>query len=166
MAVFGSLSSVQRQIPPTPGFSTAFAYVAGLLREGSPERERLRAVRVGDSAKVDLGGGSFVMEQAYETKPRPEGFFESHRKYIDVQVVLEGSEVMEVAELARMQVREPYQAARDLIVYQDSSDASALRLLPGELAVFFPTDAHMPGLRAGMDPVVVRKAVVKIPVGV
>jgi biofilm protein TabA len=165
MAVFGSLASVQRQLAATGDFSVALAYVTDLLREGSPEQRRLRAVSVGDSCKIDLGGGIFVMEQAYETKPRAEGFFESHQKYIDVQVVLEGSEVMEVAEQTRMQVSQPYQAERDLVLYQDTREASLLRMLPGEVALFFPTDAHMPGLRVDANPVVVRKAVVKIPVG-
>lgn len=165
MAVFGSLASVQQQAPSTTGFATALAYVADLLREGSPEQRRLRAIPVGDSCKVDLGGGIFVMEQAYQTKLRADAFFESHRKYIDVQVVLEGSEVMEVAEQGRVQLREPYDAARDLVIYQDNAEASLLRMLPGDIALFFPTDAHMPGVRAGANPMLVRKAVVKIPTG-
>jgi biofilm protein TabA len=164
MAVFGSLAAVQQQAPPAAGFSTALAYVTDLLREGSAEQTRLRGVPVGDSCKVDLGGGIFVMEQAYETKLRADAFFESHRKYIDVQVVLDGSEVMEVAEQSHMQVREPYQAARDLIVYQDTREASLLRMKPGEVVLFFPSDVHMPGVRDGANPIVVRKAVVKIPV--
>jgi biofilm protein TabA len=165
MAVFGSLASVQQQAPSTGAFTTALGYVANLLRDGSPEQARLRAVAVGDSCRIDLGGGIFVMEQAYETKRRTDGFFESHQQYIDVQVLLDGFEVMEVAELARMQVREPYQAARDLVVYEDTRDASLLRIQPGEIALFFPSDVHMPGIRVGHDPLLVRKAVVKIPVG-
>ena len=48
--------------------------------------------------KVDLSHGVFALEQVYETKPRAEGFFESHRKYIDVQFVFEGDQLRVNAE--------------------------------------------------------------------
>jgi YhcH/YjgK/YiaL family protein len=164
MALFGSLSTVRAQAPKTPGFATAFAYVEELLRPGSPVQARLHGIARGESQKVDLGGGVFVMEQVYETKPRAEGFFESHRKYIDVQVVAEGEELMEVIDASRITVREPYAADRDLILYAEGTDASLLRAVAGQVAVFFPVDVHMPSLRLRTAPSLVRKAVVKIPV--
>lgn len=164
MALFGSLATVRAQAPRTPGFDTAFNYVEELLRAGSPVQARARAVASGEAEKVDLGGGAFVMEQAYETKLRADAFFESHRKYIDVQVILDGEELMEVADIARMTQRQPYNADRDLIVYEDSSDSSLLRVYPGQIAVFFPADVHMPTLRIRSDGVAVRKCVVKVPV--
>ncbi len=163
MALFGSLSTVRAQAPRTPGFTTAFNYVEELLRAGSPVQARVRAIGSGDSEKVDLGGGAFVSEQAYETKMRADAFFESHRKFIDVQVVLDGEELMEVADIGRMTQRQPYNADRDLIVYEDSSESSLLRVYPGQIAIFFPTDVHMPTLRIRADGVAVRKCVVKIP---
>ncbi len=165
MALYGSLESVRTQVPRTDGFSTAFAYVEELLREGSPVQARVRAVAAGEAKKIDLGGGALVIEQAFESKLRAEGYFESHRKVIDVQVVLDGEELMEVADIARMTVRQPYEADRDLIIYEDSTDASLFRVFPGQVAIFFPTDAHMPTLRVRAAPVLVRKAVVKIPFG-
>jgi biofilm protein TabA len=165
MALFGSLATVRAQMPPTPGFNTAFGYVEELLRAGSPVQARVRGVPEGDSQKIDLGGGVFVMEQAYETKLRADAFFESHRKYADVQVIFEGEELMEVADVERMKARQPYNADRDLIVYEDSTDASLLRVFPGQVAVFFPSDVHMPTLRIRTNGVPVRKCVVKVPVG-
>jgi YhcH/YjgK/YiaL family protein len=164
MALYGSLSTVRAQAPQTPGFATAFAYVEELLREGSAAAQRLRGVPVGNAQKVDLGGGVFVMEQAYETKPRAETFFESHRKYIDVQTVVMGEEVMELIDVSRIKVRESYNPDRDLIIYGDSGEASLLRMFPGLSAIFFPSDVHMPTVRLGSAPVLVRKSVVKIPV--
>lgn len=165
MALYGSLATVRTQAPRNGAFAAAFAYVDELLRSDSAAQGRLRALAVGDSQKTDLAGGAFVVEQAFETRLRADGFFESHRKYIDVQVVLDGEELMEVADVSRMTVRQPYNAERDLIVYEDSTDASLLRVYPGQLAIFFPADVHMPTLRIRTEPVVVRKAVVKIPVG-
>jgi biofilm protein TabA len=164
MALFGSLATIRAQAPSTPGFTTAFAYVEELLKPGSAVQKRARAVPSGDAEKVDLGGGVFVMEQAYETKIRADAFFESHRKFIDVQVITEGEELMEVADIARMNARQPYNADRDLIVYEDSTDSSLLRVFPGQIAIFFPTDVHMPTLRIRTDGVQVHKSVVKVPV--
>jgi biofilm protein TabA len=165
MALYGSLAALRVQAPRTPGFVTAFAYVEELLRAGSPIQERVRKLTDGDVEKIDLGGGAFVLEQSYETKLRADGFFESHRKYIDVQTVLEGEELMEVADIARMKVRQPYNADRDLVIYEDSTEVSQLRVFPGQAAIFFPDDVHMPTLRIRSDPVQVRKCVVKVPVG-
>lgn len=155
---------LRRQAPRTAGFVTAFAYVEELLRAGSPIQQRVRALADGEVQKIDLGGGAFVLEQAYETKLRADGFFESHRKYIDVQTIFEGEELMEIAEIGRMTARQPYAAERDLIIYSDTGEASLLRVYPGQAAIFFPDDAHMPTLRIRSEPVRVRKCVVKVPV--
>jgi|SRR5581483_10344253 len=164
MAIYGSLETVRLQAPRTPGFAAAFAYVEELFRAGSPVQQRVKAIADGDTNKVELSGGAFVIEQAYETRLRADGFFESHRKFIDVQTVFEGEELMEVADLSRMKARQPYNSERDLLVFEDSTDASLLRVFPGQLAVFFPSDVHMPTMRIRSAGVKVRKCVVKLPV--
>jgi YhcH/YjgK/YiaL family protein len=164
MALFGSLATVRAQAPQTPGFLAAFAYVEDLLRPGSPAHTRLSGISRGSSQKIELAAGALAIEQVYETKPRPEGFFESHRKYIDVQVVVEGDEVMEVIDASRIVVRESYNPERDLITYTDVADASHLRVKAGQVTIFYPVDVHMPSLRVNAAPVLVRKTVVKVPV--
>ncbi len=164
MALYGSLESVRAQAPRAEGFARAFAYVDELFRAGSDVHLRVKAIASGDTEKVQLGEGAFVIEQAYESKLRADGFFESHLKYIDVQTVFEGEEAMEVSDVRRMKVRQPYNPDRDLIIYDDNTDASLLRVFAGQIAIFFPTDAHMPSLRIRATPVGVRKCVVKIPV--
>lgn len=165
MALCGTLPTVRALTGGLPGFDIAFRYLEELLQEGSPVQARVRAVTPGESGKVELSGGVVVIEQAYETRLRADSFFESHRKYIDIQAVLDGEETMEVADIGRMTARQPYSPERDVIVYEDSSDASQLRVHPGQLTVFFPEDVHMPCLRIRSEPVLVRKVVVKVPVG-
>ncbi len=164
MALFGSLAALRAQAPQTPRFNAAFGYVEDLLRADSAAARRIRGIGRGESQRVELSDGVFAIEQVYETKPRAEGFFESHRKYIDVQVLIEGDELMEVVDAARIAVRDAYQPERDLVTYGDVPDASRLRLRAGEATIFFPVDVHMPSLRAGDAPVLVRKTVVKVPV--
>jgi biofilm protein TabA len=164
MALHGTLATVRAQAPQTPRFATALAYVEEILRAGSEAHTRLQGVERGKSHKVELAGGVFAIEQVYDTRPRAEGFFESHRKHIDVQVIVDGEELIEVVDAAHIQVREAYNPERDLITYHDSETASHLKLLGGDVAVFFPVDVHMPTLRLRDRPVLVRKTVVKIPV--
>ena len=134
------------------------------LRPDSTVGQRIRRVERGQSHKIDLGGGVFVMEQAYDTKARSEGFFESHRSYIDVQVIIEGEEILELIDAARIKPKQDYIPERDLVLYEDSGDASALRAFVGDTAIFYPADVHMPGLRLRSGPTLVRKAVAKVPV--
>ena len=165
MAILGSLETVRAQSPRNAAFDAAFAYTREILREGSAERARLFALEPGKSARLELGDGVFAMEQAYLTKPRADGFFESHRRLIDVQVVVAGREIIEVIDAARSPVQVPYDSERDFTHHADAAGASIARLEAGDVAVFFPSDVHMPGLRAGAEAVLVRKTVVKVPVG-
>ena len=164
MALFGSIAAVRSQAPQTSGFEVAFAYLDDLLRPGSVTRARLDGMAPGESKKIELRAGVFAIEQVYEAKPRADGFFESHRRFIDVQAIIEGAELMEVTDIARIIVRDPYAPERDLVTYQDTSHASEFRVRRGEAAVFFPVDVHMPSLRLQTAPGLVRKSVVKIPV--
>ncbi|MBI3884937.1 MAG: YhcH/YjgK/YiaL family protein [Opitutae bacterium] len=163
MAQFGPYATLVTQLPYSAQFAAAFGYVAEMLRPGSAARARIDALAPGHSGKIELAAGAFAIEQAYFTKPRAEGFFESHRKSIDVQVVVAGEESMEVEDISRLAVTHAYDVERDLIKYADTAAASRLALRAGDLALFFPADAHMPSLQLG-GPVLVRKTVVKVPV--
>lgn len=165
MALIGSVTALRAQAPQTPGFAAAFAYVEDLLRADSAARARLRGIAKGESQKIELAGGAFAIEQVYETKARADGFFESHRKYIDVQVVVEGEELMEVVDASRIATRGEFSPDRDFQAYEDCTTGSQFRVLPGEATIFFPVDVHMPTLRTGANAVLVRKTVVKVPVG-
>ncbi len=163
MAVFGSLSAVRAQLAHDPRFTAAFVYLAEALQPASPAHRRIGGVAVGATDRIELAGGAFALEQAYRSKPRAEAFLESHRKYIDVQAVVAGEEIQEVIDIARMTVDAPYNAERDLIKYRDCRDTSLLGAREGLVAVFFPVDGHIS--RAADQPVLVRKTVVKVPVG-
>jgi biofilm protein TabA len=163
MAKFGPFPTVKQQIAADPRFSRALVYLAEALQAGSAANERIAQVQTGATGRVDLADGSFALEQAYMPKPRPEGFFESHRKYIDVQVIVQGEELMEVEDLSRLMVTHAYNPDRDLIKYADTRDASVLKMRAGDVAIFFPEDGHMPSLH-WRGPDLVRKTVVKVPV--
>jgi YhcH/YjgK/YiaL family protein len=163
MALFGSVVTLRSQCLPADKFAAVFAYLDDLFHDASGPAARLRSIVVGDTQRIELTGGAFALEQVYRSKIRTEGFFESHRKYIDVQVVFDGEESMEVFDQSRAMIRHPYDPQRDLLVYEDRG-GSVLHLSAGDAAVFHPTDIHMPGLCGLSGPALVRKTVIKVPV--
>ncbi len=105
------------------------------------------------------GQNLFVIVAEYETKLVEDCIFEAHRKYIDVQVMLRGEERMGFAPLSRGEA-EPYQEERDLTIVRGNSDF--LLLSEGYFTIFFPQDAHIPGVMDQQQPNKVRKAIFKI----
>lgn len=164
MALIGSLSTVRSQTFLVDKFAAVFTYLDDLFRAESSSATRLRTIALGETQRIELPDGAFALEQAYRSKVRCDGFFESHRSYIDVQVVFEGEEWMELIDLNRASVRHAYDPERDLLIYADAP-GSLLRVNAGDAAVFFPSDIHMPGLCGTSGPGLVRKTVIKIPVG-
>ena len=163
MAVFGSYGDLSELFRELPLFAEAFEYLRHCFTKGTPENAGLLALAEGETRRQELRNGVHAMESVYRTRTRGDCFFESHRRYIDVQALVEGEEAVEVTGIDRLRVSVDYMPDKDLVKYADSDFASRLRLVPGEVAILFPPDGHMPCLRIA-DPVLVRKTVVKVPV--
>jgi biofilm protein TabA len=126
-----------------------------LFLESAPASER------SDGKYAINDQGAYVIIQTYETKEASACFIECHRKYIDVQVVIEGIERIGVCH--RSSCGEfPYEEEKDF--QKLKGDADVLTLAAGSFMIFYPDDAHMPGVRYGEYPGTVKKAVFKIPV--
>ncbi len=164
MALFGTLSTLRAQAHLHGSIETGLAYLESLFRNGSEERLRLASVQTDETRRIELGGGVFALEQAYLSKDPAEGRWESHRAYIDIQAVVTGEEFMGVCDVSRLAVNEDLSPGKDLLFYHPFEGGSRLRIQAGEAAIFFPVDAHMPCLRTGTSPTLVRKSVVKVPV--
>jgi YhcH/YjgK/YiaL family protein len=103
----------------------------------------------------------FASVQEYPTRLPDQCFWEAHRKYIDIQYVIRGTERIGYAPLASLRVAQPYDEAKDFAKLDGTGDV--LRVDAGMFAVFFPHDAHMPCMAADA-PAPVRKVVVKVAV--
>lgn len=164
MAIFGPFSTVKAQLAMHAQFDVPMQFVAEAVRSGSDANRRLMALRAGESEKIELPGGAYAINQAYETKPRSDGFFEAHRKYIDIQVVVDGAEAIEVEDIARLKVTQEYNEERDYLKLAENGLTSRLVMQAGDVAVLFPADGHMPSVTLEKQPLLVRKTVVKVPV--
>jgi YhcH/YjgK/YiaL family protein len=105
------------------------------------------------------GDRVFVLVSDYDTKTPADTFWEAHRRHVDVQFVHSGAERIGYGNIAGFDL-EPYDQERDLVVARGQSDRF-VELGPGDFAILFPHDVHMPGL-TGQAVRTVRKAVVKV----
>ena len=70
---------------------------------------------------------------------------EAHREYIDIQYVLRGTDEMGWKSLEDCEIRQgDYDPQTDVELFSDLP-SSWIRVCSGELAIFFPEDAHAPG---------------------
>lgn len=107
------------------------------------------------------GDDVFALVSSYDTGPSTEKRFETHVRHVDLQYVAAGHERILHAPAAALEVETPYDEAADITFYAEPPFASSLLMRPGDLAVFFPGDAHKPGCMAGGRHAV-RKVVVKV----
>lgn len=105
--------------------------------------------------------GIYVVIETYETKDVSDCFIECHRKYIDVQVVIEGIECVGVCHRSACDEL-PYDEEKDF--QKLKGDTDLLALAAGSFMIFYPDDAHMPKMRYGASSGTVKKAVFKVPV--
>ena len=116
--------------------------------------------------RVEIDGQKvFALVQSYNSKPRGEEIrFEAHRNYIDIQYVVAGEEYEGWASLPQMDVTDAYNVEKDVMRGTvPTAELTLVRLKAGQLAVFYPSDAHAPGLAID-NPVPIRKIVVKVAV--
>ena len=68
---------------------------------------------------------------------------DAHRKYLDIQYIVKGQEVMGWADLAACQIEGEFIEAKDVGNY--TGDFEFITIPEGICYVAFPEDAHMPG---------------------
>ncbi len=130
-------------------------------------KRALEFIENNDMAAMEIGRYNidgddlFVLIQGYEPKTIDESRCEAHINYIDVQYVIEGKELMGYAPVERMTVLEAYDAGKDRLFLEWTGQLIAYEA--GMFAVFFPQDAHMPGVKT-TGSTYVKKAVFKVKV--
>lgn len=110
--------------------------------------------------KYEIDGSDvFVLIQEYLGKEISDANCEAHKNYIDIQYIIAGEEYIGYAPVEGMEVIVPYDEAKDR--YFVKWDGTLLTYTKGMFSIFFPSDAHMPGVEK-TSGIVIKKAVVKI----
>jgi biofilm protein TabA len=147
--ILDRLSNFRRYLTQHPGFQAGFDYLRSTdfsqVESGkhSIDGERLLAIVAHDPGRGHQGAK-----------------LESHRRYIDIQYVIEGQEEIgwkPISECSRVDV--PFIAEKDIGFFADEPEIW-LPMPPGTFVIFYPEDAHAP--LAGPGPTY--KAVMKVAV--
>ncbi len=115
-----------------------------------------------EAKQYDIDGDIVYAPVSEYVTRDPEGaVFESHRKYIDIQYVIAGKELIGLAGPGDIQeVTKPYDEMTDA-EFMTVTNSTELQATPGKFFIFFPDDLHRPGMKDGVNSPV-RKIVVKI----
>lgn len=109
---------------------------------------------------IEIGDGIVVKCEEPSLMPRESVKLEAHCKFIDIHVPLKGTEIIGWGPTDSLQyIHTPYDEERDVAFYGDAAH-SLLHVKRGQMAVFFPEDAHAPNIGLGTH----RKLCIKIPV--
>jgi YhcH/YjgK/YiaL family protein len=103
----------------------------------------------------------FGLVTDYLSKNEEDARYEAHKLYIDIQYVASGRELIGVAQLTNKKDElVPYDAVKD-IEFMTVTGGNNLKATPDRFFIFFPSDAHRPGLKDGENSQV-HKVVVKV----
>lgn len=98
--------------------------------------------------------------QTYITKD--DAPFEGHRKYADIQYMISGSEIIEMAHYRDCKTTEHYNEEKDIEFLSCEKENTWQEFLnEGEFLLFYPQDAHKPALDLG-EKKEVKKVIVKV----
>jgi len=113
-----------------------------------------------EAGKYEIDGDKvYAVVQEYETKAP--GKFEAHKKYIDIQFIVSGKELIGYENIKALTPDTEYDAEKDFMLFEGKKGTTELILESGMFAVFYPEDGHMPGCMAE-SPEKVVKIVVKV----
>ncbi len=130
------LKHIEHQVSMTPSIKKAIAFL---------RRQDIQGLADG---RVELDEDRvFAIVQRYETVKTDSPKFECHRKYIDVQFIASGEEIIGWAPAERMTITDAYDAGKDICFGNVAAEKwTPVYLQTGQLAVLWPEDSHAPKL--------------------
>jgi biofilm protein TabA len=148
--VVDKLEKAENHFGLHPEFQKAFAFLRlESLKDLAPGRHEIDGDRM------------FCMISRGPGKKRAEARLEAHRKYIDIQYILEGTDEMGWKPAASCGIPDgDYDEKKDVIFYKDRP-RKWTKVPAGSFAIFFPRDAHAPMV----GDAEIHKAVIKVAVG-
>ncbi len=107
------------------------------------------------------GDNIFYMVQSYETDPQ-KTISEAHKKYIDIQFMVKGEELIGVAPMGYDEKETQAIPENDVWFYECKTEP--ITLIENSFMVLYPNDLHCPGVATGDKPMTCKKVVIKVKV--
>ncbi|WED26307.1 YhcH/YjgK/YiaL family protein [Vibrio sp. DW001] len=117
-----------------------------------------------DLGKYMIGDdGVFVMLVDGETEPRALRKSEIHKQYIDIQILLSGEEVYGYSNTISEEALKLVELENDVMFFDNVENEQFIKLQDGDFVIFYPNQAHRPLCASNDKPMVIKKAILKIP---
>lgn len=109
----------------------------------------------------DITERTYAKVQEYTTVSDKD--FEAHKDYIDIQFIVRGQEIIEVAPISKVENETvPYSKEKDIVFYKSAKKVEEIYVTPDAFCILFPNEAHKPGITFE-NPSEIRKVIVKVP---
>jgi len=106
--------------------------------------------------------GFYFKVMEYDTKIEAD-IIETHKKEVDIQLLLSGSELIKMYHLDDLLISKAYDDESDCVFYSSDIDPyTELVLYPKYMAVFFPSDPHRPQFQSKNGLEKLKKIVIKV----
>ena len=148
--IFDEITHLNKYTPLSKSFEDSFKFL--IRRDFSLEKPQT----------YEIGSeGIYAILQEYAPKKKADRSIESHHKYIDIQFMVEGKEYLGYAYKNNLKSC-GYDTEHDTELF--TGDITLLPFHKNYFAIFFPEDAHMPGVKSHGSTQTVKKIVIKVPV--
>jgi YhcH/YjgK/YiaL family protein len=117
-----------------------------------------------ENKRYDICGNDvYALVQQYTPHPLSEGKIEAHRKYIDIQAIIRGKEIIGISKLNTLKEITAYDSEKDYSLFENAPEqTSHVKLCAGDFMILFPEDGHMPGISVDGQSSEIKKVVVKV----
>jgi len=105
----------------------------------------------------------YLLVQELDTDHQANRLWESHERFLDIQILVTGEERYGYAAVDELEVEVPYDAAKDITRYKKECKGLWFDLKPGMFCIFYPGEGHKPCCST-IEPLRVKKAVFKVAV--
>ncbi len=113
--------------------------------------------------KYNLSEFDYANVELYSTKNIEDAKFESHKDYIDIQILVSGSERIYYTDTKELTTGIPYNKEKDIEFYADRViDKDYMTLNGTNFVMIFPHEAHAPQVSINNDCQIVKKVVLKL----
>ena len=148
--IIGNIKDCERYYAVNEKFIKAFEFLKNMSADVALGRH-------------DIDGDNvYASVMSYDTKDEKDCVIEAHRKYIDVQCMISGTEIMEINDISTLKSSVPYDEKIDAEFFVKGEPGERIIMSPGKFAIFFPEDLHKGAIMKGDVPDTVKKVVVKV----
>lgn len=146
--IIGKLKELSRYKGIDKNLDTAIEYITN---------NDLNVLKYGRN-EID-GDNVFINRFSYAPLDEENCFFEGHKNYLDIHIVLDGKELLGYSDISDLVAVTEYDSINDFIKYEGNVNTYC-KLESGRFAITFPEDIHMPKVK--ISEKIIEKVVCKV----